>query len=254
MRLNLIASARSGSTYFQFFLRHILYAKYKDIKNYGEIFAPWKKDYVDMSFDDRLRLHTHSAQPGIYKIFPIHFIEYENNVNENWLNYIDSLYSSPDTYNIFLYRENILDQLLSYMLVTVNWGSHIKDPSLTDKTEKQDISDRHLTNICKNYIEVLQRSIEVYNRYNFDTVVKYEDFTGNPEVDFSSFIASDKLDKIITRSNYTRKMNTFEHKKKIMPYEKIKEVFYGLAEEQGLDLNLPFESKGLSSLEFLKGI
>lgn len=169
-----LTTPRSGSTALSNRL-----AKDFNLKNYDEAFNssidqfPKNQNKLWESFDSGIKF--------ICKIFPDHLITNEN------LNKLCN-----NSFVIFLYRENLIEQIASYhILITTNKPHYFKDEQ--NKEYQINLETTKLTFSIKNILLLRKQAFENYSQKATITL-KYEDIVSN--------IENDQIKKYHHPSNY----------------------------------------------------
>lgn len=253
MNINIIGSPRTGSTYLQSCFNRLIYARVGEVQTAGEILAPFKQEYIQYSHEERKELYkelSESIKPHIFKILPyqLHPTKFSQ---DQWVDELLYFTNMPDTFNVFLYRENILEQFMSFLINIKTSINVIKEDSLTDTIGKVNIDSEEIKKNARKFVDQIRRSIITYKATKYDTILRYEDFIGTPTLDFKKYLTG-REPAFFDQGNYPRKLTTLEHKKKILPYQEIKEALLNELQNRNVPLELPFTPTGLNSLDFLE--
>lgn len=224
MNVNVISLYRSGSSYLMFCLEKLLQARNPNyhpavefFENSTKKFPPYitkKHNPLPKTYEERLSLYKELSvdeNGWIFKIFPHHMQSMED---------FDVIMKSENTYNIFLYRENLYDQLMSKILMNHTGISNTKldHPINTIQNLNIDISD--IQTQSKVLAKHISTQRKIFETYEFDAVLRYEDFSGKPKVDFKEYLngGEDRIERC------HKKLFTYEFKKSILPFEDIKRI------------------------------
>ena len=233
---NIWGYPRVGSSYYQCALSLALESKFKEISLVGELFSFGPKSKISGTFDERLKRYfdyCDSEIPYIFKIFPKQFIE-KRTGTADWLSITDKIYKAPNTVNILLYREDLLDTLLSYLIMHVEGTRKTRSKDFYNSLPPIEISDSVLTTRLNDLRKSIDQIHTLSDRYKFDYIIKYEDLKGAPHLDFPEHITSDFKSKYGITTPL--KMNSLKYKKKILPYKKIQDTFYTYFTDRKLTL------------------
>ena len=154
MRIGLVATSRSGSTYFRRMLCNTfgLYDSGSWLK---------KNSYK------KIKKQNWSRQPHILKILP-HYVPEDQHIGE-------MIEKFPC---IWLYRKDVLSQFLSHITRLRTKVNHIHTP-----TERPKIPNRSLTatrDEFDRFIAKLEKFWDIYYTHNEGRLVKFEDFVDDP--------------------------------------------------------------------------
>ena len=154
MRIGLVATSRSGSTYFRRMLCNTfgLYDSGSWLK---------KNSYK------KIKKQNWSRQPHILKILP-HYVPEDQHIGE-------MIEKFPC---IWLYRKDVLSQFLSHITRLRTKVNHIHTP-----TERPNIPNRSLTatrDEFDRFIAKLEKFWDIYYTHNEGRLVKFEDFVDDP--------------------------------------------------------------------------
>lgn len=237
--------------YLQYCVFVALKLKDKDTVLDGEVFnlapfkhlpEPYKKQqelYNKLSTDSTTR---------IFKIFPKQ-LEPKTFGSNEWVSFFEQIHNKPLTSNILLYRENLLDVVFSSIITHSTGIRKTRDPEFYNSTEKLVPTRELIENRIKDTVESIRRLVYIHDNYEFDSIIRYEDFTGNPTLDFD--LPLNYLELIDKTVPHPLKMNSFKHKKSILPAESITELFTKELNKYNIPVNLEFKNDGLVNLNLV---
>ena len=253
MHLNVICSIRTASTYLMKNLAFLQKEKLgaSNVVLDGEIFNKNKIEHGDPDIEKRLEVYLKN---NISPTFHLAKIVQANFIPGSFSKYpgmVDKIVKAEGSVaNIFLYREDILDTLMSNLICLYTKINNTSDPNFKNSITSLDVPNQNkIEKQIQKFTDIMLTQVEIYNKYKFDAVLKYEDFTGNPSIDFGQFIDNKTTLKKLLNLKMPQKMFSLEHKKTLLPYEMIKERFETISKKKGLPEKLPFESTGLGSLK-----
>lgn len=136
------------------------------------------------------------------KMFPVHY----NTAPHNKIHY---LLNQKSTYNVFLYRKDLEDKILSKLFAEKSKLYNTEDPDDISKTYDNFSITYNKDNDHYFIREYLRYSIELKNLYPYtvwDQVYCYEDLTGDPVTDLTP-IFGDKTEEYwsLTRGDHFQK-------------------------------------------------
>ena len=199
MRIGLVATSRSGSTYFRRYLCNT-FGLYDS--------ASWLKKNSYKDIEETNWVH----QPHILKIFP-HYIPENENIQD----------ILKDYKNIWLYRRDVLSQFFSHITRLRTKINHIHS-----KDEIPDIPDKSLVATKEEFDKFNSKLNEFWNLFYIDDenyLVAFENFLNDP---LSTLVnIQEKFDLEINNNINTQltvKLD-IDYEKKFINFAEIKEWF-----------------------------
>lgn len=187
----------------------------KIITNYSNIKK--ETDLAD-SYNNSQRFSNillNTVTPWTAKVFTKH-------LKHSSFNSIFNLFSRPDFHKVLIYRSDILDTALSYIIARkynkwqaykeedLNYLNHV---NIDCKEEEEFFTTFFLKAVNQfNYLKKLSKLFE------WDEVYDYSKLTGNPQVDFNAEVASPCI-KLLTKEEKLAKLKNFNYiENKLKPY------------------------------------
>ncbi len=199
MRIGLVATSRSGSTYF----RRVL------CNTFG-LYDP--SSWLRENSYKNIKKENWSRQPHVLKILP-HYIPENESIGDIIKEYK----------NIWLYRQDVLSQFLSHITRLRTKVNHIHY-----KTERPDIPDNSLIATKEEFdmfITRLEQFWEIYYTHNEGSLISFEEFLKDP---LTTLIDLQENYDLKANNNYKSELTIkldINYKKKFKNIEEIKDWF-----------------------------
>lgn len=245
MNISIFSCPRNGSTYISDSIKRVLKADNLDFAWQGEFFNVKQYDSQTIDLESRIReyieLNTNSNN-NIFKIMSSQLPK------DGYLEILDRLIHTSNSTNVFLYRSDTVDSVMSYLIsrdsgIWENREHHNRGlNSITD----YNCDKEKMKMIIKRYVSEVQKNLLAFDKFDFDYVIKYEELNGNPGIDFNSYVTSDYKFKGVST-----KLTTKEHKYSILPVEEVLNTIETTCSKLNVPLYLDIPTTGLSNLNFL---
>tara|TARA_A100001011_G_scaffold392658_1_gene480719 strand:- start:22 stop:756 length:735 start_codon:yes stop_codon:yes gene_type:complete len=186
----------------------------KIITNYSNI----KKEtdladsYINSQRFSSILLNTSS--PWTAKVFTKH-------LKHSTFNSIFKLFTKPDFYKVLIYRSDILDTALSYIIARKynKWQAYCKEELvyLNEVSIDCKIEEEFFMTFFHKTINQFNYLKELSKLFKWDTIYDYSKLTGNPRIDFNANVYAPCI-KLLTKEEKLSKFKNFSYiENKIRP-------------------------------------
>ena len=160
------------------------------------------------------------------------------------LSLFDKLLTNDDITTVYVYRQSILDSIISHLFSAETNAWNFKDLSRFKLQTLNYSSSKHYNTIKNVMLIMVIPFISIYHSYKWDYVISYDDLTGDLNHDFSLWFSPEEISFL--GDNYFKKISTKEEKlSHFNNYETFLSDFKQICEELNLPEKLPITRSDL---------
>lgn len=216
----IFGSPRTGSTYLHSVFYHILHSIKGKANPHGEFFNFLFEEEEFPPKIEELRQYLDDGTSGnVLKIFGKQLLETYRHI------ILDLIFTHDTTSTVLIYRDNIYEQFLSLIISRVT-GIWQMNYGKTNTLQIPEITDRVIIDAARAIIDGNRELQLVYDKYkdSLDSVLKYEDLTGTPQLDFKIYNQHYGIDFPI--EEFPSKNTTLSYKLQHLPVDRINIIWH----------------------------